>query len=371
MSAGPVVRGAMEGVSEPSTTPARPPMVTVAAYLIMVGSIFVVLLVWDRIAGLHSLDTRKALQPLVADPQMKKLGIQVDDLLVVIKTLSLVAAGCATAMVILGYQTLQRSRSARLALTVLAVPLFLTGIATGGYASSVVAVAVGTLWLQPARGWFDGSGAPAGAGRPGESAHPSARPVWPPPYEPPAPNTPESTTHDLTAHDRTAEPPPPGAVPAAWAPPPLSAYDEPRAAGSRPRTLVWACALTWIFCALAGVALVSSILVLAASPHVVLDKMHQQNPDLATQGVSDHMILLIGYVTCSLFILWCVLAAVLAVLVFRRTRWAYYGLLVSTAMAAMLCLVGVIGSLVVVVPMLAAVAVVACLARPDVRDWFG
>jgi hypothetical protein len=116
---------------------------------------------------------------------------------------------------------------------------------------------------------------------------------------------------------------------------------------------------------------VSSILVLAASPHVVLDKMHQQNPDLATQGVSDHMILVVGYVTCSLFFLWCVAAVVLAVLAFRRTRWAYYCLLVSTAAVAVLCLVGVIGSLVVVVPLLAAVAVVACLARPDVRDWFG
>ena len=48
----------------------------------------------------------------------------------------MVAAGCATAMVVLGYQTLQRSRGARLALTVLAVPLFISGLATGGYVSS-------------------------------------------------------------------------------------------------------------------------------------------------------------------------------------------------------------------------------------------
>ena len=44
-------RGAMEGVSEPSKTPPRPPQVTVAAWMIMVGSVFVVLIVWDRIAG--------------------------------------------------------------------------------------------------------------------------------------------------------------------------------------------------------------------------------------------------------------------------------------------------------------------------------
>jgi hypothetical protein len=350
-------RGAMETVSEPSTTTARPTMVTVAAYLIMVGSVFVVLVVWDRIAGLHSLDTRKALQPLVDDPQMRKLGVQVDDLLVVIKTLSLVAAGCATAMVILGYQTLQRNRGARLALTVLAVPLFLTGLATGGYASSVVAVAVATLWLQPARSWFDGSAAPVAAG-PAARSNPSARPVWPPPYTPPA------------AEDR---PPSPVTPPGEWAPPPLSAYDVPPVArpGSRPRTLGWACAVTWVFSALAAVALVSSILVLAASPSLVLDKMHEQNPDLATQGIGDHTILVVGFVTCGVFLAWCVVSAVLAVLAFRRTRWAYYALLVSTALVAMLCLVGVVGSVVMVVPLLAAVVVVACLARPEVRSWFG
>ncbi len=64
----------MEGVSEPSKTPARPPQVTVAAWMIMVGSVFVVLMVWDRIAGLHSLDTRKALEPLLARPADQGAG---------------------------------------------------------------------------------------------------------------------------------------------------------------------------------------------------------------------------------------------------------------------------------------------------------
>ena len=126
----------MEGVSEQSKTPPRPPQVTVAAWMIMVGSIFVVLIVWDRIAALHSLDTRKALEPILDDQRMKDAGIELNDMLAVIRIVSMVAAGCATAMVVLGYQTLQRSRGARLALTVLAVPLFISGLATGGYVSS-------------------------------------------------------------------------------------------------------------------------------------------------------------------------------------------------------------------------------------------
>ena len=68
----------------------------------------------------------------------------------------MVAAGCATAAAILGYQVLRRSRSARLALTLLAVPLFVTGLVTGGFTSSVVAASAVMLWFQPARDWFNG-----------------------------------------------------------------------------------------------------------------------------------------------------------------------------------------------------------------------
>jgi len=48
----------MEGVSEPSTTPVRPPHVTIASGIVIVGSLFVLLQMWDRISGLQSLDTR-------------------------------------------------------------------------------------------------------------------------------------------------------------------------------------------------------------------------------------------------------------------------------------------------------------------------
>jgi hypothetical protein len=98
--------------------------------------------------------------------------------------------------------------------------------------------------------------------------------------------------------------------------------------------------------------------------------MHEQNPDLATQGVSDHMILVVCYVTCAVLILWCIVAAVLAVLAFRRQRLAMYGLLVSTAGAAVFCLLGVLGSLVVLVPLVAAATTIGCLVRSDVRAWF-
>ncbi len=359
----------MEGVSEPSKTPARPPQVTVAAWMIMIGSVFVVLMVWDRIAGLHSIDTRKALQPLLADQRIKDAGIQINDLLAVIRVVSMIAAGCAAAMVVLGYQTLQRSRTARRALTVLAVPLFIAGLATGGYVSSAVAAAVGTLWLGPARIWFDENVASAGA-QTAHATHPATRPVWPPPYDPGPPARPgPAQSVQATSQpgaDRT------DLAPASWTPPPTSRYGDPVAAAprARPATLVWACVLTWIFTGLAAAVLVTSIVLLARDPGVILDKMHEQNPDLASQGVSDHLILVVCYVTCALLTLWSVGASVLAVLAFRRKRLAMYGLLVSTAGAAVFCLLGVLGSFVVVVPLAAAAVTIGCLVRPEVKAWF-
>ena len=359
----------MDCVSEPSKTPARPPQVTVAAWMIMIGSVFVVLLVWDRIAGLHSLDTRKALQPLLDDPRIKDAGIQINDLLAVIRVVSMIAAGCAAAMVVLGYQTLQRSRTARRALTVLAVPLFIAGLATGGYISSAVAAAVGTLWLGPARIWFDENVVSSGA----QTAHATrsaTRPVWPPPYNPgpPAqPGPPQSAPPTSPSGDERSH-----LAPATWTPPPTSRYGDPAAAAprARPATLVWACVLTWIFSSLAAAVLVTSIVLLVQDPGVILDKMHEQNPDLASQGVSDHLILVVCYVTCALLVLWSVGASVLAVLAFRRKRLAMYGLLVSTAGAAVFCLLGVLGSLVVVVPLAAAAVTIGCLVRPEVKAWF-
>ncbi|GAB7002722.1 hypothetical protein JCM18899A_01930 [Nocardioides sp. AN3] len=124
--------------------------------MIVAGSVAVVATVFQQIAALHSIDTRDAMGRVLDQAPFDASGISVDDLLGVIKVLSMIAAACATATAILGWQALQRSKSARIALSVLAVPLFLTGVGTGGVLSTVVAVAIGLLWLQPARDWFDG-----------------------------------------------------------------------------------------------------------------------------------------------------------------------------------------------------------------------
>ncbi|MCY7396204.1 MAG: hypothetical protein LH468_08660, partial [Nocardioides sp.] len=141
----------------------RPRQVTTAAVMIIVGSVAVVLTVFDQITTLDSLDSTRALEEALSRPPASGLGISLEAARAALRVMAMVAAACATAAAILGYQVLQRSRSARLALALLAGPLFVTGIASGGILSSVVVAAAVMLWLQPARDWFNGGAAPAAA----------------------------------------------------------------------------------------------------------------------------------------------------------------------------------------------------------------
>lgn len=354
--------------------PERPAQVTVAAWLIMVGSVFVVLTGWDRIAGLHSMESRQGLQSLLDQLSAKGVDVRMDTLMTVVRTLSMAAAGCATAMAILGYQTLQRSRSARLALTVLAVPLFLTGLATGGFLSSAVAAAVATLWLRPSRVWF-GSGASPGDGPStvgfagGQPAATRTPPAVPPQQTPAHPQAPVDRAYPQPSSTPFGEAPqtPYGQGVVPYAQQPSAVRRDP--ATARPVAALWACLITWVFCSLTAIVLVGSIALLASDSAKVLDKMHAQNPDLAQRGVSDHLILTVCYVMCVAFVLWAVVAAVAAILLFRRVRWAWWAMVVSTTATIGLCVLGVLASLVMLVPLAGAAATISMLLRPEVRRW--
>jgi hypothetical protein len=131
-----------------------------AGWLIMVGSAFAVLLVFDRLSGLHTLEKQEAINNFLSTPPGSELGVGADFVVTAIRTLGMVTAGCATAAGILGFQVLRRSKSARTAVSVLAVPIFFAGMVTGGFITSVVAASAAILWLQPARSWFDGKPPP-------------------------------------------------------------------------------------------------------------------------------------------------------------------------------------------------------------------
>jgi hypothetical protein len=355
----------MDGVSEPSTIPARPPQVTFACGIVMVGSVFVVLIMWDRIAGLHTLDSRTGLQSFLHDTNLDSSGLTVADLMVTVKVLAMIAAGCATAMVILGWQTLQRSRGARLGLAVLAVPLFVTGLATDGIVSSGVAAAVLTLWVGPARTWFSDTPA-SSAAAPATTRSPAPPHVGlresRPSQQPHRPVPPTST------HPSARE----------WAPPSATAYDmrpaprrvaPPGVRRDRPQQLVLACLLTWCSASLIAFVLTGSMVMLAADNQTLLDRMHEQDPQLAERGISDHTVLVIVFVMCAVLLIWALASAAFAALLFRGHRWAWYALTVSASAAAVVCLLGVLGSVVVLIPLAAILATIGFLTRPEVRAW--
>jgi hypothetical protein len=132
---------------------------------------------------------------------------------------------------------------------------------------------------------------------------------------------------------------------------------------------MWACVLTWICSGFTALVLVVSMTFLAANSTPVLRRMHEQNPALAEQRVSDHMILVVCYVFCTLCVLWCLASIAFAVLVFRQVRWSWFALVVSTSGVAALCLIGTVGSLVALVPLVAAGATLALLVRAESRRW--
>jgi hypothetical protein len=318
-----------------------------AGWLIMVGSVFALGLVVDRLSGLHTLETQKKINDFLSTPPGSDLGVGHDTVVTVVRTLALVTAGCATAAGILGFHVLHRNRGARTAVTVLAVPLFLAGMVTGGFITSVVAASAVILWLQPARSWFVGKPAPA---RRTATATPPATPPAAAPLAPP--------------------PVPGSAVFAGPAPTPAPAPSPARVSG-RPPTVLWACLLTWVCTGLVTLGLLASAVVLAVSPDLMLDQVHQDNPDLAAEGISDDMLIVVTYLMIAGLVAWCVSAAVLAVLVFRRVDWARIVLLVSAAVCGVFCLVGTaVGAFLLLVPLLACVFVIGMLLRADTRPWF-
>lgn len=338
-----------------SDAPARPRQVTLAAWMIMGGSALIVAMVFERVAGLGSLETQQSIETFLSEPPGDGLGLDLDGVTTILRVLSMVAGACATAAAILGYHVLQRSRSARLALAVLAGPLFISGMAAGGFLSAVVVAAAVMLWLQPARDWFDGK-APAQAEteRRSDDGRPS---VFLPPSAPPPPSEPRKMA------GFGGEP-----ASAVWAS--TMAPTTPSSPPARPAPLLWACILTWTCWGLAIALMGMSALVLVASPDLVFDELYRQNPELRNDGLSEGDLRSATLVLTAITVVWGCAAILFAVQAFRRVRWGRTALLVSSALAGAVALVGVVFSIAMAVPLAACLVTVLLLVRPEVRSWY-
>ncbi len=314
----------------------------------MAGSVFVVLSVFDTNNNLASIETQEAVQDFLREPPGDGLGLDIDQAISALRLLGMVAAACAAACAILGYQVLRRQRSARLPLTLLALPLFLTGLTTGGVMSAVVAASAVMLWLQPSRSWLDGTPEPARTPRQQVAVGAASEP------QPAAPAAPAVVAA-------------PAASTAPYGSRPVL---DPGPRAARPSVVTWACALTWTFAGLTLGGMGLTGLAFLVAPDAVLDEVRKQNPELADQGFTDARIEATVLVVCAVFVVWSLLALVLAGFTFLGARWAWLGLMVSASVAATLCAVGTLGAFVLVVPLAATVATVVFLSRPEARSWF-
>ena len=330
----------------------RPRQVTLAAALVMGASGMLVVSVFERLGDLRSIESRLAIEEFINQPPGSDLGLDLESVLDILYVVSMLAAGLATAAAILGFHVLKRNRSARLGLSVLAVPLFLCGLVTGGFLASVVAASVAMLWLSPSRHWFAGT-----TPEPVPSVAASAPPPTPsaPPLPPPGP--PATQLPPAWPAYAATQPPP-------WVPAPAP---PPR----RPRAVAAACAITWACCALAALMSLLLVGVLTADPEGLIAEMHRQNPTLVDQGVSDGTLRSASWVTAVVCLVWAVASGLLAVLAFQRRRWAAIGLVISAAIVGLFCLVGSLLSPPLVVPGLLAAATVALLLQSSAQRWLG
>lgn len=363
----------MAGVS--SSTLPRPSQVTLTGWMIIVGSVLVVFSVVEQLSGMRSLETRQAVEAFLEEPPGQALGLDVEGMLALWRTAALVAAGCATAAVVLGWHVLRRHRGARVGLTVLAVPLFVTGVATGGFLSALVAAASLMLWMQPARDWFDGR-RPSEPQRPVSTAErtaPAAQDPWATPPGAPGPGA---------AGPPPGDPGPQGPSGPGTQPPPFQGFGDPArsphagmpglppAPEKRPDSVLVAAVITWVLAGLALMISLASLVLVLSQPEMVMEELQRQDPDLMEQAeVTQDMLVATSALLGATVVGWSVFAIVLAVLTLRGRASAAVALLVSAVFTAVFCFVGSLAALPLIVPALGAVVVVSILRRPEVRAW--
>ena len=96
-------------MSEPKSV--RPPQATVAGWLVVGGSVVVVLMALGQGAVLHSLDTQEAVEDYLSRPPGDQLGLGVQGMLTLLQVVWTVAAVSAAAAAVLGWYALHRPRA--------------------------------------------------------------------------------------------------------------------------------------------------------------------------------------------------------------------------------------------------------------------
>lgn len=339
-----------------SKAPARPPQVTMAGWVTVVGSLFMIVNVFGVVSRLHSLDTRESVQDALAKDPLKGTGIDLQQALSLMHGTALVAGGTAAAAAILGWFVLQRNHHARIGLSVIVVPLFFSGLVAGGFVSAMIAVSVVMLWGRPARDWFNGITPPKATARNDRDTAPWQPPTPPPEQGPrsfegfgstPTESQPLSPNPDHQAHQVAPRP----------------------ASAGRPREVVQACAFTWAMCGTAVLGLLMVLAGFALSPDLVKE-VYESDSRFAESDISLTALRTAAIVLSIVLALWSAAAMVVAWFAFTGANWARIVLIVSASVAAAFSLATVLSSPPLLVVTGVAVFTVVLLTRPASVAWY-
>lgn len=345
-----------------TSTPERPRQVTMAAWVVILGSVFIVFSAYDRIAALHSLEMQEAIRDFLDEPLGKGLGLSLNDARGMLRVLVLIAAACGAAGAVLGFRLLSGSSSARLALTILAAPIFIAGASVASIVAAFVTGAIVSLWWQPARNWFAGlppvERSPDSRRAIDEVADP--RPLLAPERDRPVPHERALGTAEGGAAQHTAQLPQPRPASAA----PTGRGDE------RPGAVLGASIVTWSMAGLVVLLFGLTGLLMAASPDLLFDELRRQDPGFDTGGLSDAALARGTVVICAIGVVWSLAAIWFAVMSALGRRWGRTALLISASVAALVCLASVLASILAVIPLACCAVTVHLLLRPESAEWF-
>jgi len=140
------------------------------------------------------------------------------------------------------------------------------------------------------------------------------------------------------------------------------------ATDKRPGSVTGAAVITLIFSGLSLLLYAFILIALIVAKDEVVDAITQE-PDFEDLGISPDSAFGAIVAFVAVFLVWCVIACILAVLVLRRSNAARITLVVSSAMTVVFSLLS-ITSLVSAITLLAGVAVIVMLFVGGANDWF-
>ena len=377
--------------------PARPRQLTMAAGFVIGGSVLLLLLVFDTLTTLNSVEMREKITEVITSPSGDGLGITMSQALTSMRVGLMIAGACAAATAVLGVAVLQPNRAARLALSILAVPILLTAPLTGGITGALVVVCDPDALERPRTRLVRRPSGPGGAGaRRGPTSPRSRGPGRPRcpgsrtgctslsrsrPLTNPLTGRPIGPPHRLPSSRPPARPPRP-------APRPGSGFDRLRSTTSRrvpgrrpattqppgdgelasavPASVKIACILTWVFSGLVALMYAGTLIALVTIQDQIVDYVVDQ-PEWQRANVPDDILLPALWLTCLAMLAWSLGACVLAWFTWRRHNWARW-LLATSAAAAFL--VGLLAFPFGLLAQLAAVLTIVGLFLSTSRDWF-